>query len=301
MGKQKYFIGLGVQKAATSWLAEYFRRHPDVLMSKPKELHFFDSKYTVFNLGYSRGTYHGGLIKYYLALLKSILGDSDRSFGSMLLGFADAWRMIHGSESAYLRFVSKRRVGNIIAGEMTPAYSALNSEGYARLEAMLSGPQYILILRNPADRLFSNIAHDLSRGRLTSAELSAASLEVVYSDPIHGLKSRSDYCEILQNLDNLEAQKRTIVVFYESLFDPILGAGEVKKLCEFMGISFVKPDFKRAVNQADKSATALAEIMVNREALLSLLEDQYRFCLKKFGNDLPKNWLDDCARLGFVR
>lgn len=36
------FLIIGVQKAATSWLAACLQEHPDVFMSKEKEVHFFD-------------------------------------------------------------------------------------------------------------------------------------------------------------------------------------------------------------------------------------------------------------------
>ena len=36
------FLIIGVQKAATSWLAACLQEHPNVFMSKEKELHFFD-------------------------------------------------------------------------------------------------------------------------------------------------------------------------------------------------------------------------------------------------------------------
>jgi len=36
------FICIGAQKAGTAWLYENLRVHPDIYMSKKKELHFFD-------------------------------------------------------------------------------------------------------------------------------------------------------------------------------------------------------------------------------------------------------------------
>jgi len=45
------FIGIGVQKAATSWLHDVLAAHPDVFVSEPKELDFFTHYY---NQGYDR-------------------------------------------------------------------------------------------------------------------------------------------------------------------------------------------------------------------------------------------------------
>ena len=39
------FIGVGAQKCATTWLSECLRRHPEIFMSSPKEIHFFVGKH----------------------------------------------------------------------------------------------------------------------------------------------------------------------------------------------------------------------------------------------------------------
>ena len=39
------FLGIGAQKAGTTWLAANLRRHPDVFIPERKELHFFDNKW----------------------------------------------------------------------------------------------------------------------------------------------------------------------------------------------------------------------------------------------------------------
>jgi len=38
------FIGIGAQKCATTWLSECLRHHPEVFMSQPKEIHFFETE-----------------------------------------------------------------------------------------------------------------------------------------------------------------------------------------------------------------------------------------------------------------
>jgi hypothetical protein len=39
------FLGIGAQKAGTSWLWENLRRHPEVFVPERKELHYFDNKF----------------------------------------------------------------------------------------------------------------------------------------------------------------------------------------------------------------------------------------------------------------
>lgn len=53
------FIGIGVQKAATSWLHEVLGHHPDVFVSDPKELdffsYFFDRGYEWYERHFAQG------------------------------------------------------------------------------------------------------------------------------------------------------------------------------------------------------------------------------------------------------
>jgi hypothetical protein len=40
-----HFLGIGAQKAGTTWLHANLRRHPDVFVADPKELHHFDETF----------------------------------------------------------------------------------------------------------------------------------------------------------------------------------------------------------------------------------------------------------------
>ena len=48
------FIGIGAMRAGTSWLNKQLTRHPEIWMSSPKELHFFDRHFTEFPGDYAR-------------------------------------------------------------------------------------------------------------------------------------------------------------------------------------------------------------------------------------------------------
>lgn len=45
MKREVFFLGVGAQKAGTSWIGKYLNSHPQVFMSPIKELHYFDCKY----------------------------------------------------------------------------------------------------------------------------------------------------------------------------------------------------------------------------------------------------------------
>jgi hypothetical protein len=39
------FLGIGAQKAGTTWLYEMLRHHPDLYLASPKEVHYFDRRF----------------------------------------------------------------------------------------------------------------------------------------------------------------------------------------------------------------------------------------------------------------
>jgi hypothetical protein len=40
-----FLLGVGAQKAGTSWLYRYLKSHPEIFMSPIKEMHFFGTRY----------------------------------------------------------------------------------------------------------------------------------------------------------------------------------------------------------------------------------------------------------------
>jgi hypothetical protein len=118
------FIGIGVEKAATYWIADCLREHPEVCFSDKKELAFFnefDQHFlTVRNPRYSRG------IEWY----KKHFKDCEKGK---------------------------------IKGEFTPTY-LYSEETAKRIKKYFPEAKLILCLRNPVDRAFSQYLHDRSTG-----------------------------------------------------------------------------------------------------------------------------------------
>ena len=56
------FLGIGAQKAGTTWLYENLKQHPEIYLSDQKELHYFDKKLNDSLFSYSRN-FKNGLAK----------------------------------------------------------------------------------------------------------------------------------------------------------------------------------------------------------------------------------------------
>lgn len=80
-----HFIGIGAQKAATSWIAECLREHPELYVSPGKEVHFFSTD----------ALYGEGMDTYYNYFKEAPLQKKIGEFSTTYLSSADAPVRIH--------------------------------------------------------------------------------------------------------------------------------------------------------------------------------------------------------------
>src|SRR5262249_18436962 len=57
----KLVVGLGAARTGTAWMSAYFSKHPDVLMSPLRVLHYFDVRYQPEEYGFHEERFAGRL------------------------------------------------------------------------------------------------------------------------------------------------------------------------------------------------------------------------------------------------
>ena len=62
-------------------------------------------------------------------------------------------------ESSYRKYLDLVAQGKTVGGEITPSYAMLEADGIQAIETALDKPNYLWILRNPADRFWSHIRY----------------------------------------------------------------------------------------------------------------------------------------------
>jgi len=118
------FIGIGVEKAATYWVADCLKEHPDVCFAKQKELAFFN-EYDQHFLEVKNPRYQRGL-EWYSSFFEDCTDDR-------------------------------------LKGEYTPTY-LYSSKAADRIKKHFPDVKLICTLRNPIKRAFSQYLHDKSIG-----------------------------------------------------------------------------------------------------------------------------------------
>jgi len=147
------FLGIGAQKAGTTWLYRNLQSHPEVWMPPIKELHYFDEKFEL----------EGGFVS-------RLRGDrpSDVRWRRQIqarfrhplerLSSRDlSWDLKYffatpGNE--WYASLFKPGSGKV-TGEMTPDYAILENERVARVHELVPDAKIIFMMRNPVERPWS--------------------------------------------------------------------------------------------------------------------------------------------------
>ncbi|WP_299140549.1 sulfotransferase [uncultured Tateyamaria sp.] len=228
-------IGIGAQKAATSWLHSALAHHPDCAMTRVKGLHYFNK----FEPGRAERD------RFLVARKRTSIARARSNGASMIAGvplddFAaevEAWAALteHTTidTAAYLALLHLNRPPAKVVGEVTPAYATLPRDGLRTLYEMSDRVRLIFVMRDPIDRFWS-AARMRGRKQSPGSEVDHA-ISVVTSAlngemPAYDL--RADYAMTLDNLSHIAPAAHVHLDFYEDLFDSGLD-----RLCGFLGIA----------------------------------------------------------------
>jgi len=174
------FLGIGAQRAGTTWLHAQMRSHPEVyLPRRRKELHFFDRYY-------ERG----------LEWYETCFPRADQSPGVRWMG------------------------------EITPMY-LYDPRVPRRIKEHLPDCRFLAILRNPADRAYSQYAHHVqNKGEERNFRDFLAAEEDVFGRGLY-------YLQLRRYMDLFPGENFLVLIFEEVMKDP---AGALGELANFLGI-----------------------------------------------------------------
>jgi hypothetical protein len=224
------FIGIGAQKAGTTWLHRNLQAHPQIWMPKEKELHYFDEKIDQ----------EGGL-------WSRLLGDRPtdrrwrRQFGSRFnqlpkrLSWQDvAWDLRYffkrPSDEWYASLFEPGR--GKITGEATPDYSILEKDTIAHVHALMPRAKVVFMMRNPIERPWSAMDMRLRIRGETLEETRDAKFYRRFGG--RGSRLRTNYVRTLENWRAFYPEEQIFVGFLE---DISLFPGELlRSLYGFLGV-----------------------------------------------------------------
>jgi hypothetical protein len=266
-----FFLGFGAQKSGTSWLSNYLKSHPEVLMSPIKEMAFFGNRKKP-NLN---------RFKEQLAfqdVVTSFTGRKNKPRIRNLNNRID----VNNNIEAYKKFFEVLLKDEKAYGEITPSYASIEHDEIVEIRKNFPSCRIIFLLRNPVDRAWSQMR--FSHTKDTPSELLENALQRI-SKPAYTL--RSDYKSTIDKLTSIFPQNQIHFVFFERLFT----LSAVDRICNFLGVSHYKAQLKTKQNAA--FSVKLPPDL--RAEMIKVLMPQYSFVYDYFNRDIPTEWFNDMA------
>ncbi len=243
------FIGIGAQKAGTTWLYHNLRAHPEIWMPTEKEIHYFDEKISP----------RGGL-------LDRLRGDSladqrwRRQAGVRIRRFPRdtslkdlswAFRYFFGRpDDDWYASLFEPGKGKV-TGEATPDYAILDRDTIAHVHELMPEAKIIFMMRSPIERPWSVLNMGFrSRGE----EIEKISDEMFDARLDNRRKRRmNSYLRTLRNWSAFYPEERIFVGFLEDVrFFP---EELLRRLYEFLEVSTSFDDqvIRRKINSGQQS------------------------------------------------
>ncbi|HEX3429315.1 MAG TPA: sulfotransferase [Rhizomicrobium sp.] len=262
--QKRFVLGIGAQKAGTSWVRNYLCSRHDVYFT-PAEMHFFDSKY-----GPTKTRRANRL------LLKRSAGKPPQS--ELLKLKLDYIQQENGAAS-YKEFFRARVPENTgVFGEITPSYALIGEAGYRAAREIFPNIRVFFIMRDPAERFYSQIRMSRDRHQKNATRVLQSKL-LLRAKNDH----RSLYDSTIRDLERAVPQENVLYLFYEKLFQH----ETMERFCNFLGVPYVPADFEQVVNAGGQRDHISDDL---DKAIRACFETTYAFCREKFGDQLPKEW-----------
>lgn len=278
-----FLLGVGAQKAGTSWLSHYLRQHPETAMGKIKELQFFNSHFADPD--------RPGMIEHNMKRAisaiqnrrKEVKYGKDFQYDSRMIGNLESVLM-HYEPSRYPQYfedIWKRNPTMRLTGDITPDYAAMSREGTAKMARFVGKLPFrvkvVFVMRDPVERAYSAFRMRNRKRRIGGLRVPLRGSFLTFCQS-KAARARSGYHETIENLEAAFETDSIHYAFYEELFtDP-----EIQRLCDFLEISYVEAPFETKRNAGGEKTRPSDKTII---AARDLFSETYEFCQDRFGQD----------------
>ncbi len=207
------FIGIGAQKAGTTWLHRNLQAHPQIHMPR-KEVHYFDRKIQDHSGVVSRLIGRSRDAEQWRRQVRQIPKQLAKSPSFQDLRWNFRYYMRPYDDRWYAQiFESKKEK---VSGEITPAYSVLKQERIAHVHRLMPETKLIFFMRNPIERVWSHTVMSFDKVEKGSAT-AVSDKELLRKIERDSSWKLSDYMRTLENWGSFYPEERIFVGFLEDV------------------------------------------------------------------------------------
>lgn len=267
--KKPAIIGIGAQKAGTTWLAAMLAQNPGAWAPPLKEAQFFTHIYA---------PEHRDWLPWHFRRGRQNLEKRHAARGEPLPPHLADWfdRITRGemfTNHWYKTLFAPAPEGTLPV-DISPEYSTISAEGVAAAASFLPKARFIYILRHPVDRAISQLKMNLTRKGRRPATEAAWMAEI--DDPV--LLNRGDYASYVPRWDAvLGADRLLYLPFGDIARAPIETLRRVETFC-----GLPEHAYQGADRKVFASTDALTVPDAARAALRARLEPQFAFLEARF-------------------
>lgn len=280
-----FLLGVGAQKAGTTWLWNYLKRHPQCAMGTIKEYAVFDAVYRADAFPLRR--------QHRLARLQHLTGARAAALAAgqqaddpdELLSLMDniALELDLSRYPGHFDRLRGGQSGARLVGDITPEYCALRAEHFRAIRDMLGTAGYrvkvVFLMRDPVERCYSmlrmgarNAAREGRKGKRPVHERFAEDAVKPWCE------IRTRYDHTIEALESAFAPGELHYDFYERFISP----QGVQALTAFLGIEYREPNLDFRPNVSPREAEPTPEAIARVRAFY---DPVYRFCIGRFGEE----------------
>lgn len=279
--KSTFLLGLGAQKAGSSWAQDYLAQDPVADFGPIKEYHVWDVLHLPHTTQFDHRSRHP-LRSRAEGALRRVLGK-----GPDIAGIRGA---LQASHDAYFDFFAGLldQDGITLTGDITPLYAGLPGSVLAQIRDGFAARgidvRVLFLMRDPVSRCISAAQMSRRKGDLDEGVPTEGSLDdavLAYAQAPQE-RLRADYRRTVETLRDTFPEDALYFGFYETMF----GAEAVAALSRFAGVA-TRPELaERRVNSFAKSEGVS---VATRAALRKILDPDYAFCLSAFP-EITAHW-----------
>jgi len=233
---KSFLLGVGAQKAGTSWLYQQLQKRHDVDFGFLKEYHIHDAMHiprlACFRTRGSRWSNPSNWIRWRTHRRQRFIRKIDRYYD-------------------YFQWLLKRSWPHKqikLTGDITPSYSALSHEVFVTVKQEFAKRNItvlpVFIMRDPIERIISSQRMKLRKQNIRSRDVEIKALRMLAKKRPERVQIRSDYAHTLQSLNQSFGLEKCHIGIFEALFQKESYA----QLCNYLGIPYQEPAWNERVN-----------------------------------------------------
>jgi hypothetical protein len=263
-------LGVGAQKAGTTWLHDYLHSRSDVDMGFAKEYHIFNALFVPQSISYFNDRISEGL---------GYLNGAPSNF----FGHSNVFKLLdflHDLDHYFDYFHQLIRGDShlTLTGDITPAYAGLPAPAFQMIREKLIQrgfrPKVVFLMRDPVERCISAIRMFMKKDRIPSSpELEERYLLIHYATPSFEMRTRYD--KTIQVLESVFPPDEIFYGFYETLFTETT----IRSLCDFLELPYEDANFGRIINASNTGHQLGHDV---KKIVRDHYEDVYRFISQRF-------------------